>query len=231
MHNPSRVKRFLRQNLDLDALLALPDVIPLQLNFADLARPFEMRAATGDARETWHLPIATFLRLVAVGADNVRVILDDLVGRGLEERNRSRDIFCPPEINARFICRDVRTDLLDALQILISQFQNKFRREVQPHETVSPLPVNRHRDGIAHLESVTILQRINNLLPILPRLNNSSSADGTVIAFLSTREGVENRLCHGDVIPVHACDARVQAGEVGVLPEDFFRHDDFAVES
>ena len=70
-------------------------------------------------------------------------------------------------------------------QILVRQFQHQFRREVQPHETVSPLPVNCHRDRVANFESMTLLQRVENLLPLLPRLDNSLPANRAVVAFLS----------------------------------------------
>src|SRR5579859_479881 len=110
-----------------------------------------------------------------------------------QERKSRRNIKTPVKIYPRLVRSNVRPDLFYARQILGGQFQHNLGGEVQPHEPVSPIPINSDFDYIAHIEGMVGWQSINNVGSVFARKDHWLIANCPGIAFLRPGKGVKDR--------------------------------------
>lgn len=156
------------------------------------------------------------------GLPHGEVVRDAVVGvpHGLSDRLPG-DVVVDDDI---FLLRgDV--DLGD-LQFRVQPVQGaeqEMLRGVPHHEVVAAIPVDAAPDPLAWFELVA-RDGVDDLLPLVVDVGDPDPVYGAGIANLPASAGVEPRAIQYHVVASGRNDARLEFGEVAVVPEDFVCH-------
>ncbi len=91
---------YLVAQVNFDALLAFADIFAFEVKRTDFACFVEMGSAAGHLGEAFDFPVTPLIFLVAKGADNVVIGLNQGIGFFLNKWKGFGDIFTPFEVDA-----------------------------------------------------------------------------------------------------------------------------------